>query len=237
MSTLTNLIAYWRMDEASGIRWPSIGDLRLDQSGTVGSDTGKLGSKCAALSTTSCGMHIAGTLPADFSGNALTISGWFRIDTVSGASQKPIALIEVTNGSTYRSLRVGYDHSTGLIYAETADESSSNFHTNSFFGTLSVGTWYHIVATWNATTVTLYVNNVGEFDTGHISMGGHYELSTFAFGNSAATYSFSVDEWGIWNEVIDATDRSDLYNSGSGAVPPGLGTPGGPDGVSFFGFH
>ena len=227
MSTLTNLIAYWRMDETSGIRYDSVGDLRLDQSGTVGSSTGKLGAKCASLSTTSCGLHIGGTLPGDFSGNQLTVAGWFRIDTVSGATQYPIALIEVTDGAySYRGLRVKYSNSSGYIFAETYDDINSETHSASSFGALSVNTWYHLIATWDGTTVTLYVDNVSSSHTNHISMGGYYELSTFAFGNSSSNYAFSVDEWGVWDEIISSTDRSDLYNSGSGAIPPGLGTPG-----------
>jgi hypothetical protein len=238
MSTLDNLIAYWRLDEASGIRYDSVGELRLDQSGTVGSNTGKLGTRCASLSTTSCGLHIGGTLPPDFSGTQLTVAGWFRIDSVSGATQYPIALIEVTNGtSSYRGLRVKYDNTTGYVYAETYDDIDSYTHSASSFGSLSTDTWYHLIATWNGTTVTLYVDNVSDSYAGHVSMSGHYELATFAFGNSSSNYSFSVDDWGIWNEIISSTDRSDLYNSGSGAIPPGLGTPAGTGNAAFFGFN
>ena len=237
MSTLTNLIAYWRMDEASGSRYDSVGSMRLNQSGTVGSNTGKLGSKCASLSTTSCGMNIAGTVPSDFSGNQLTLAGWYRIDSVTGATDYPIALIETTNGSTYRTLRIRYDNTTGLITAESSDESSNNVHSASDFGSLSTATWYHIIATWNATTVTLYVNDVATADAAHISINSHLTISNVAFGNSSSNHSFSADDWGVWDEIISSTDRSDLYNSGSGAIPPGLGTPAGTGNAAFFGFH
>ena len=239
MSTLTNLIAYWRMDESSGNRLDSVGSLRLDQSGTVGGATGKLGANCAQLGTVSVGLHSAGTFPADFSGNQLTIAGWYRIDSVSLSTERPIALIEVTDGaSSYCGLRVKYDHATGYVFAETYDDIDNATHTASTFGALSTGTWYHLIATWDATTVTLYVNNTGDSYPGHVSMDSHHELSNMAFGNSAATYGFSVDEWGIWNEIISSTDRSDLYNSGTGAVPPGLGYPAGSGNQSaFFGFH
>lgn len=247
MSTLDNLIAYWRMDEASGTRYDSVGSMDLTQDGSVGvgSDTGKLGTRCATLGTTPVGMYVAGTVPSDFSGNQLTLAGWYRLSSVWGyATNHRIAYIETTNGSTYhtlgstyRTLSIKIEYGTQQIIAETYDEDSNHVHHNSSFGTLSVGTWYHIVATWNATTVTLYVNNVGESDSNHISMGEHLTINNVRFGRSSSDHSFSVDDWGVWDEIISSTDRSDLYNSGSGAIPPGLGTPAGTGNAAFFGFH
>lgn len=235
MSTLTNLIAYWRMDEASGTRFDSVGSMNLAQSGIVGSGAGKLGAKCASLGTSSVGMHASGESIGSTTDEAITIAGWYRIDSVSGASQKPIVLLEVDdNVISSITLQVGYDHSTGKIFAQTAGETL----TADSFGALSVGVWYHIIASWSGTSVNLFVNNVGDSSESHTDRDGHWWLSQVVFGNSSTGHAFSVDEWGVWDEITSPSDRSDLYNSGSGAIPPGLGSPGGANGqAAFFGFH
>lgn len=234
MSTLDNLIAYWRMDEASGTRYDSVGSMDLAQSGSVGSDTGKLGTQCATLGTTSVGMQASGASIEFLNNETVFFAGWYRLDSVSGASQKPIALLEVNNdGASHLQLAIKYDHSINRIIAQTADETTI---ANSF-GAISVGTWYYLLATWNGTLVNLYVNNVGDSDSTHTDRDGHWWITQIAFGNSASGHSFSVDDWGIWDESPSSTDRSDLYNSGSGAIPPGLGYPAGTGNAAFFGFH
>lgn len=235
MSTLTNLIAYWRMDEASGTRFDSVGAMNLAQSGSVGSGPGKLGAKCASLGTASVGMQASGESIGSTTDVAITIAGWYRIDSVSGASEKPIVLLEVDDDvGSFITLQVGYDHSTGKVFAQTAAETL----TADSFGALSVGVWYHIIAIWNGTSVNLFVNNVGDYSATHTDRDGHWWLSQVAFGNSSTGHAFSVDEWGVWDEGISPTDRSDLYNSGTGAVPPGLGSPAGSNNqAAFFAFH
>lgn len=232
--TLTNLIAYWRMDEASGSRYDSVGSMNLAQAGSVGSDTGKLGTRCATLGTTSVGMHASGASLGALNSETVFFAGWYRLDSVSGASAKPIALLELNNGgASHLQLAIKYDHAINRIIAETVDETTIAAEA------ISVGTWYHILATWNGSLVNLYVNNNGSSDMTHTDRDGYNEVTQIAFGNSSTGHSFSVDDWGIWDEAPSATDRSDLYNAGSGAIPPGLGSPAGSaaNNAAFFGFH
>jgi len=232
MSTLDNLIAYWRMDEASGTRYDSVGSMNLAQSGSVGSDTGKLGTRCATLGATSVGMQASGASLGALNSETVFFAGWYRLDSVSGASAKPIAMLELNNGgASHLQLAIKYDHTIGKIIAETADE------TTIASPAISVGTWYHILATWNGPLVNLYVNNNGSSDGTHTDRDGHWNVTQIAFGNSSSGHSFSVDDWGIWDESPSSTDRGDLYNSGSGAIPPGLGYPAGTGNAAFFGFH
>lgn len=237
MSTLTNLIAYWRMDEIGGIRYDSVGNWRLDLDGTPNYSTGHLGSRCLAFDSTGDGVHTAGTLPADFSAAAVSFAGWVRIATTSGSGLHTLATLETTDSgeTAYRTLTLSYNAATNQIQVATSPSGFS--HAASDYGALSTGVWHHVIVTWVGSTVTVYVNNLGTSNSGHATMAGFYVPSVVSFGTATSVlHLFDVDDWGVWNEELSATDRSDLYNFGSGAIPPGLGYLSGGQ-VSFFGFH
>lgn len=241
MSTLTNLIAYWRMDEASGSRLDSVGALRLEPSTTVHQTTGKLGDGAVEIQSGDGHLAANGTLPANFSANTLSIAGWLRIDTSSDSVKREILRLHVHNGSggNVRELTLSFDGASSELELNTRDvDTNTDISVSaSTFGALSDGTWYHVAVVWDSGTGKVRINNTE--DTGSAkSMLGSHTIQSLAFGVLVgATFEFSVDDWGLWNEAISATDISDLYNSGSGAIPPGLGLPSGANEVAFFGFH
>lgn len=242
MSTLTNLLAYWRMDETTGNRLDSVGGLDLVPSGTVGKVTGKIGDGAAEITSATSYLSASGTLPADFSGNGYTLAGWVRIDTSSGSATSEVFNFAVNNGaSSYRSLTLDYNHNTNQfeLYTLNNDTSADDRFAASTFGTITVGTWYHIVITRKNTNASLFVNNTEDSSGGAASFFGYDTINQLEFGlDASSTHEFSLDDWGIWDEEISATDRSDLYNSGSGAIPPGLGTPeSSAAGAPLFAFH
>jgi hypothetical protein len=242
MSTLTKLIAYWRMDESSGNRLDSVGALDLEPLGTVNHTTGKLGDGAVALPSAATWLAAVGTVPADFSAATMTLAGWLRIDTASGTSTRAFLQFKVHNGSggNIRELMLSINNNTGELELNTRDVDTDTDETvvASTFGALSTGTWYHVVIVWDGNDARLLVN--GTEDSGSAkSMFGSLTIQSHVFGYSTGSdHEISLDDWGLWNEEISATDISDLYNSGTGAVPPGLGYPAGSGNQSaFFGFH
>ncbi len=88
--------------------------------------------------------------------------------------------------------------------------------------TLSINTWYHIVATFESGTVKLYVNGVvnttsqsGSGFTGSTDLSG----SEFKIGSiyPTNTYSFSgdLDEVSFYNRVLTQTQVNSLYSAGN----------------------
>lgn len=240
MSTLTNLIAYWRMDEGSGAdRRDSVGAFDLTQSGgAVNSTTGKIGS-AAIMNLAGRSLVATTNEPADFSGAALSVAGWIRIGTLPTSGENELLTLNMWDGvDQYRSMTLYIDGSDDHLILKTQDDNvaSSSTIKATTFGALSAATWYHVVLTWTPATQFIYVNNTGDSVSAE-DFTGCLTINSFPVGSGLdASWGVAFDEWGIWDEVISATDRSDLYNSGSGAVPPGLGYPGGGQ-VAFFGFH
>jgi len=239
--TLTNLIAYWRMDESSGTRYDSVGSFDASEAaGTVGTTTAKLGSNAA--SKNSSGSLTALNLSGDLSDTSVTFAGWIKLTTlpVSGTTNE-ICELQLWDGvDEYRSVTLYFDATDDHLWIQTQDanaETTSDVKATTF-GAISANTWYHVIVTWNGAGASLFVNNTEDSGSAE-SFAGCLTVKSVNFGQSASPGDlYCYDEWGIWNEIISATDRSDLYNSGTGAVPPGLGSPAGSGNQSaFFGFH
>jgi hypothetical protein len=145
--------------------------------------------------------------------NSFTISAWFKTNTISGdhgivskmydASSSPYNLILTTND-----LRFETTNSTGgtSIYS---------------YNTILTGNWYHVVATYNGTTSSLYLN--GSFVTSASKIGPLVSGSKAAVigGHQPAvvpTWSFNgvIDEVLIFNRSLNSTEVEQLYNSGIG---------------------
>jgi hypothetical protein len=86
--------------------------------------------------------------------------------------------------------------------------------------TISSGTGYFVVATWDGTTLKLFVN--GSSDATGVTQGGTMVVDTtqtLEFGHYDASQDFfngAGDLFGIWSKALSATEISDLYNSAAG---------------------
>jgi alpha-tubulin suppressor-like RCC1 family protein len=91
---------------------------------------------------------------------------------------------------------------------------------------ITTGTWYHVAATWDGTTVTLYVNGaqVAQSVTGTVPAtgAGYMSIGQDYYGNSGAFTSGTIDDVRVYNRALTATDVMTLYGSTGGSYP---GTP------------
>lgn len=86
-------------------------------------------------------------------------------------------------------------------------------------GTTNLNTWSHVVFTYDKVTARLYVNgaSVANFsNTSAIDVNANY-LYIGAKNSTDRTRDFngSVDEVGIWNRALTASEVTDLYNYGN----------------------
>ncbi len=86
----------------------------------------------------------------DLTSSALTISGWVRLD--SAGSDPRLVAKGVGAGAVYELL---IDDATGEAVARI-DVSGSLVEVRG--GTVPIGSWHHLAATWNGSTLTLHVN-------------------------------------------------------------------------------
>jgi hypothetical protein len=222
-STLnTDLIAFWKMDEASGTRADSepTGTPR-DLSATAGitQETGKLSSAAGIPALN----YLSITDNSDISvGNIdFTWSMWVYF---SAKNTTKYILGKWGGSAATREYLLYYYQPLDRIYFEVSDGSTSANVQASSFGSPSLSTWY-LVTGWhdsvnnvigisvNAGTANTTAWTTGSVDTGTgLAFGAQESGGTGASG----TPTVWVDEVGFWKKVLTSGERTELYNGGSG---------------------
>lgn len=225
-SLVTNLWAYWNMDEASGSRADLTGNGRtLAQSNTVGSAAGVLTN--AAVFATGGNKKLQGNV-SNLGANR-TMNMWvYPVSTVDGY----FFSIGDYTGDAPNNLALGVDGGgANFIYY---DSSSNRVALSASF---TANTWTMITVTASnfvgGTTLNFYQNGSLvqtytpatflqiSYDVtigGGPSRGGAFKPSspsiTFPYWNG------DVDEVGVWTRVLTAGEIASLYNGGAGRAYP-----------------
>jgi len=148
-------------------------------------------------------------------------SGWVNINT--NAASKWICLWQVQSGANRRR-NCGLMNDNGTLKVVVYDGSASSYTTSHTFST---ATWYHIVLTYDGSTLRCYANNSEVLSQSRAmnysssSAAGGFGL--FADRQSGASDSFLsaiIDEFGAWSKKLTTDEISALYNSGSGLQYP-----------------
>lgn len=197
---------YYKMEDATD----EVGSNDLTISGATSGSTGKI-NNCYDFDGTN-DQAIAATPTNSYT--AYSISAWVKADSVSGNRTIATSRIDtVGNGdgmliiviSGVPRLLVKVAASVGQIDATT---------------TLSTGTWYHIVGTWDGTNYKIYVDGTLE-NTGSKS-GTMTTATTLCLGaHRTASTSYQeywdglIDEVGTFDVGLTADNVEYLYNSGS----------------------
>jgi hypothetical protein len=228
-NTLTNsLVAYWKMDEAADGTTPVdrldswVNDITLVDAATATDDAiGKIGSAGDFETGQSDTMAVATDVAAlDFT-SSFSVSVWVRKES-SGVLEY---VISKWNTSAQRSWNININGSNLAQFAMSTDGGNTLVTTASAttFGTLSINTYYHIVATFDDTAdeMTIYVNGTSDTvtqtgtpfnSTQPVRVSGHTTSST--------TFDGRIDEIAVWSRAITSDEVLELYNSGSGFAIP-----------------
>ncbi len=212
----SGLISYWKLDESSGTATDAAGG------GNTGTNTaitysvaGKINtaySYNASTSYTDCGN------PSNLSFTAGSISYWVYPTNIVGA------MVHISKGNVADDLNGWWTGTLGdsILYFELANGSSFQLVAISS-GTLSVNTWYHVVVTWDGSTVKSYINGTPVLNTVQtvVPVTNVYNVNFGKSSHAAASFfEGRLDEVGMWNRTLTATEASNLYNSGSGLAYP-----------------
>lgn len=206
MSLLTDLLAYWQLDETSGTRFDAHASYDAAETGTVGSLTGIINNGADFPKSNSSYLEVAsGLLGAVGSANTFSLSFWVKPDTYTSFP----ALID----SATRQLSLFLDSATSA-YLLIGNNPAYFTHT----GNISTGAWHHVVVTWNGGTnaYEMWVDGVSA-KTG--TVGSSIGTEALVFGANPSTggsaWDGGLDEFGIWTRVLTNTEVGDLYNSGA----------------------
>ena len=214
-SLLTGLISYWKLDESSG---NSIDSASGGNNGTttniIYSATGKINTAYQFDATA----YVDYGNPSNLSFSAGSISYWVYPTNLIGA------MIHLSKGNVADDINGWWTGTLGdsILYIELANASSFQLEAISS-GALSINTWYHVVATWDGSTVKSYINNIPVLNTAQ-TVTPITNVYNFNIGKSShAASSFfegTLDEVGVWNRTLTSTEISTLYNSGAGKAYP-----------------
>lgn len=212
---LTNLVSYWKLDEASGTRVDSHGSNDLTDNNTVGSAAGIISN---AADFTEADSEYLSTTTLPVSSFPCSFSCWVKLDDTADEYEF-LSLAKNSSPVVYIALRSPPSRGYELqVRSGGSTFDGSNFAAANG-GTLSTD-WTHVVAVISGSgDAKLYVDNVlVETDTNTFSWPpGMDEFAIGRIGDSSPGYSnCAVDEVGIWSRALSASDVTNLYNSGNG---------------------
>jgi len=150
--------------------------------------------------------YVNTTLPVAITGNdTYTISLWFKTNV---SNQEMI--LASTTGANYDYFR--FSGTSGKIaFPNTANETTLGYANNS---------WFHYVETKDVNRRVLYINGEVKLNTTYSqTITGHWIIG--ARNDLAQSFKGLIDEVGFWDRVLDSTEVSELYNSGTGLPYPG----------------
>lgn len=110
-----------------------------------------------------------------------------------------------------------------LRYLQISDFISGSLATGN--GTIPATTWIHVIISWDGTNWNVYLNNTIQTLTGtsfSTNANTYSASSAFTIQYGSVTAITRIDDLRIYDNAIDATERSRIYNSGSGTQSDGV---------------
>lgn len=213
---LTNIQAAYNLDDTPGNLVDLTGNgYDLTNTGTTTFGTGLINQAAEFGTSNSTKMLNTGSAGVAL-GDDWTVAFFWQADTALNG----LSVMEVTWGAT------GASNSNRAIFGRDQANNrwiifNSAFSSGQTTESISNGTWYHVMATRASTTLTLYINNVSK---GTATVGAATNqtprIGTGYQNDAGWRLSGDVDMWYIWNKALDSTERSDVYNSGTGVQYP-----------------
>jgi len=212
--TDANLLAYYRFNSGALTTDDSGNGVTLTNNNTVGEASGKFGI-AADGGATNTDKYLSTTTQL-LNGGTCTFSCWVKMNTEIAAGSQYFIFQEST-GTSHVVFRLLYEYNSGTRRINfsriKAGLSDQQFYSNVTLGTTN---WYHLVLTYNGTTLIGYINgspvgSVGASGNGiaNFSAGGH---SLFVSPSLASFGSCLIDDVAIFDRALTATEISNLYN-------------------------
>lgn len=216
---LTGLVAYWKVEEASGTRNDAHGSNHLTDNNTVGSAAGKLGNAAQFVAANSEYLSIADNAGLSMgAGVRFTLAAWVYPDTTT-AIQNIIAKRSSGAGSYEYFLRL--DSTDARLYV-SSDGSAIAFVATPT-GIVAAGVWSLIFAWYDGANLNIQVNNGTIYQTAYTAdvFNGTAPFLIGSFDTGASEFwNGRIDEPAIWKRVLTADERSQLWNGGAGKSYP-----------------
>jgi len=153
-------------------------------------------------------------IPPMTASQQMTFSAWANPDTLS-------ADMSIISTWGAKNLQIRVKAADNIEFGIV--DATGNFTSFGSTGTVSTGSYQHVVVRVDGTDVDIFIDNVKE--SGSINAFNNDTYTETSVGNYPAPgpvrfFDGKIDMAYIWNTALSDTQVSDLYNAGSGLVIP-----------------
>ncbi len=210
------LVAYWKMDEASGNATDSSGNGFTLTNSSVTYTGGKFGNGGSFSGGT---LTVADNSTLSVGNNSFTMSTWVKLASKGGEQ----AIIGKYSTASQREYLLEYASANDrfIFYVCQTGTVCTIVSANSL-GSPTTGTWYFITTWYDKTagTINIQVNN-GGVDSAAQTSGAFDSTASFVIGRLASNeiaLSGNVDDTRMYNRALSGDERANLYNWAPGPV-------------------
>lgn len=217
-----SLVAYWKLDEASGNRADSIGSTTLTDNNATGNITGHVyplaGSFNKALSNW---LHTNDNAVVSTGDIDFWISGWFNPATISAGGDDVLGKWNSTANNLEYSIEIYNSSGNRFRWVGSSNGTSVTVDLDNVESSLSTLAWNFFVC-WHDS-----INNVWGYQINNQVRSGSYSggirdgVSQFSIGRGVTTRFFNGQIGPVMmgkGYIPTQTDRDFLYNSGAGVT-------------------
>jgi hypothetical protein len=216
---LENILAYWKLDEASGNAIDQPGSADLTVTGATQHVAGKLGYAVSFDGTN----DFLGSIDATFELQTFSVAAWVKTTQTGETS----GIIDNYRWGGYGwSVEIGGEWDNdglAVFHLNNADVNELNLYKYPGGTSIRNGNWHLIIATFNGSTANLYVDNTLEATSAWAHTIVYHAENILTLGSRNGYELFfagTIDEAGIWTKVLSSDERTTLWNSGTGITYP-----------------
>lgn len=218
----TNIVAYYKKDDLSGVDTDSAGANNLADNGTVTSVAGKVGTARQYTAASSEFHSIADNAALSMGDIEFTLAGWILLDSL-GAQRWVFCKGDsgLVAATCEYALRV---QAANTLRFHASNGIAIQTVTAAVHGALASATWY-FVECWHdpvGDILGIRVNN-GTANTLSYSAGVQDAGFDFKMGTATGAAEFwngALDEWMVCKSVLTQAQRDYLWNAGAGRTLP-----------------
>lgn len=237
------LVSYWNLDETAGVTAADSATAGTDSSATFNLAesflTWEPGQIDNGASFGSAGSANFSVPMSELDGlTSFSIAGWFRFQSSQVQAYNGVFMTRnvLNNDGSEGGLTNGSFGNYGIAFRQFSGSSDWFVESRGFGAPTSniqvfPDTWYHVGAVYD------FVNNLHIFYVDGVEIGrralypagtpltgivssGEWALGGIKFNNSQGnSFSGSVDDWGVWDEVLAGADFARIASTGAAGIP------------------
>jgi hypothetical protein len=224
---MSDLVAYWRLDEAAGAtRVSQVGSFDLTQTGTIAQAAAVLGNGARRASSDAGSYLAAATRVTSGAVSSLTYAAWGNPSSLT--TNQTIIVGSEWGAAGNRGWQCGFVDVGGTDYFRvvlSADGTATAKEYRYSTAATMTGAWYHVAFTFSSGTLKIYINGslvTHEAVTDNAITTIYNATTTFGlFARADGTGSMAgyIDDASLWDVALTDAQIAEMYAGGAGYDP------------------